>query len=98
MGLPLLVGAGARTLQALRGQITVSLDGLPEPWPGTEEDYQELLAMPAPPVPGPSRRTSTESRQNMVDYYTLWAHQIKTPIAALKLAAARRTTVSAAGR
>ena len=34
-----------RTLRALRGQITVSLDGLPEPWPGMEEEYQALLAI-----------------------------------------------------
>ena len=73
-----------RTLQALRGQITVSLDGLPEPWPGTEEDYQELLAILRRQCRALSAE-SAESRQNMVDYYTLWAHQIKTPIAALKL-------------
>ena len=73
-----------RTLQALRGQITVSLDGLPEPWPGTEEDYQELLAILRRQCRALSAE-SAESRQNMVDYYTLWAHQIKTPIAAMKL-------------
>lgn len=73
-----------RTLRALRGQITVSLDGLPEPWPGMEEEYQALLAILRRQCQALSAE-SAESQQNMVDYYTLWAHQIKTPIAALKL-------------
>ena len=62
----------------------MSLDGLPEPWPGVEEEYQSLLTILRRQC-GALSVENAESQQNMVDYYTLWAHQIKTPIAAMKL-------------
>lgn len=31
------------------------------------------------------RRNTTEKKKDMADYYTMWTHQIKTPIAALRL-------------
>lgn len=49
-----------------------------------EEDYQELLKT----VCASRNRLAAENRnrlQDMTDYYTLWAHQIKTPIAAMHL-------------
>ena len=49
-----------------------------------EEDYQALLTAVA------AQRTRLLARErdkleDMTDYYTLWAHQIKTPIAAASL-------------
>ena len=49
-----------------------------------EEDYQALLTAVA------AHRTrllarSRDKLEDMTDYYTLWAHQIKTPIAAARL-------------
>ena len=73
-----------QTILESERKILTELDGLPEPATLIEEDYQELL-----------RRLYEEkleveskgriSRQELVDYYGLWAHQIKTPIAAARL-------------
>jgi signal transduction histidine kinase len=57
---------------------------LPEPSTALEADYQALLRA----VAADRARLSAETenaRQDMMDYYTLWAHQIKTPIAASQL-------------
>lgn len=68
----------------LKSSITLGFDKLPEPEGIIEEDYRDLLIS--------VYKKSTEiayaaeiSRSNLVDYYTLWAHQIKTPIAAMRL-------------
>ena len=57
---------------------------LPEPEGLLEQDYQELIARLL------EKEKDTQDRlnrryQDMSDYYTMWAHQVKTPIAALKL-------------
>ena len=66
------------------GSITVTLDRLPEPGHLIERDYRELLELlhreRADIVSQADGRLS-----EMVDYYTLWAHQIKTPISAMRL-------------
>lgn len=73
-----------KALRHCRAGITVSLDELPEPSGTIEQEYQELLrrlfADRAELISAEDSR-STE----MMDYYTLWAHQIKTPIAAMDL-------------
>ena len=71
-------------LKNMQKTVTVSLDGLPEPRGAVEEDYQELLRI----LREHAARLKTEgerSRRDAVDYYTLWAHQIKTPISAMRL-------------
>lgn len=71
-------------LRSLQKSVAVSLDGLPEPQGAIEEDYQELLRI----LRGHAARLKTEgerSRRDAVDYYTLWVHQIKTPISAMRL-------------
>lgn len=57
---------------------------LPPPKGLLEEDYQALLQA----VCADRASVAQENRsrlQDMTDYYTLWAHQIKTPIAAMHL-------------
>ncbi len=57
---------------------------LPSPNGLLEEDYQALLQA----VCADRVRLAAENRdrlEDMTDYYTLWAHQIKTPIAAARL-------------
>lgn len=59
-----------------------------EPFPKTidliEQDYQDLLQ--AIQVEKIERISQWDQKiTNLTDYYTLWTHQIKTPIAALKL-------------
>lgn len=73
-----------RCLAALQNEITVTLEHLPRPWNTLEADYQALLrALDA-------QRREQEGRlgsqyRDMMEYYTIWAHQIKTPIAAMRL-------------
>ncbi len=64
--------------------ITLSLQGLPEPKDLLIADYQQHIK----DLFDAYHRLETESdfkRMSMVDYYTLWVHQIKTPISALYL-------------
>ncbi len=60
------------------------LEHLPQPSGILEEDYQALLLT----LEKERRELQDEMEQryrDMVDYYTVWAHQIKTPIAAMRL-------------
>ncbi len=71
-------------LKLLRKTVLVDGENLPEPQSLLESDYQELLKRER------EERMRIEdkeqqARQEMVDYYTMWAHQIKTPIAAMRL-------------
>ena len=73
-----------RELEGLLVQVREKVLPLPPPRGLLEEDYQALCQALA------SERAALalEDRnclQDMTDYYTLWAHQIKTPIAAMRL-------------
>ena len=73
-----------RDIKVQLGRIFAAADGLPEPDSLIEADYQELVRA----VCADSARARSEAdlkMQDMLDYYTLWAHQIKTPIAAMRL-------------
>lgn len=62
----------------------MGLDQLPEPQGKIEEDYQRLASELY--NKGVSNRIAAEnSMHELEDYYTLWAHQIKTPISAMRL-------------
>ena len=57
---------------------------LPEVRDIEAEDYREIVRL----LRGANREARTRSETDMaamVDYYTLWVHQIKTPIAAMRL-------------
>ncbi|MEG1109043.1 MAG: sensor histidine kinase [Oscillospiraceae bacterium] len=72
-----------RLLEILKN-IELGVSDLPEPCGGLEEDYQEILRM----LWAQSlkiRSDAAGAQRDMTDYYTLWAHQIKTPIAAMRL-------------
>lgn len=71
-------------LELLLTEITLTADNLPEPRNAEEEAYQKLIKTLS------AYKQSLEDEMNgrytdMIDYYTLWAHQIKTPIAAMRL-------------
>ncbi|MDF2557968.1 MAG: hypothetical protein K0R71_1796 [Bacillales bacterium] len=71
-------------LRALKNSTSLQLDKLPEPNEIIEKDYYDLLtAINKENVQ--IAYNADVSRSQMVDYYTLWAHQIKTPIAAMHL-------------
>lgn len=71
-------------LKKLADEIIYTIDSLPAPVFGIEEDYCELVKI----LYENMRRAEDEMSEkysDMTDYYTLWAHQIKTPIAAMGL-------------
>lgn len=71
-------------LERQRERICYALDELPQTDFLHEKDYQELLVVLS------DEKAKLEEEKNrrytdLVDYYTVWAHQIKTPIAAMHL-------------
>lgn len=63
----------------------VEPDYLPEADTGIEQDYQNLILLLAEE----QKTLDMENRRryaDMTDYYTMWVHQIKTPIASMHLA------------
>jgi signal transduction histidine kinase len=73
-----------RELRALRDRIAVSLEHLPRPAGALEKDYQELLRV----LFAEKNRLESSgdaTMSDMIEYFTMWVHQIKTPIAALRL-------------
>lgn len=71
-------------LTDMQRHIQISIEQLPEPENLIESDYQQQLKRLF------SFKCETESQfdmkyQDMMDYYTMWAHQIKTPISAMRL-------------
>lgn len=71
-------------LEALATEITVTLEHLPRPRNTLEADYQALLRTLDAQRREQEGRLSSQYR-DMMEYYTIWAHQIKTPIAAMGL-------------
>ena len=62
----------------------LTADMLPDPRSDLEESYQELLTeILHRKMKGEARRDQKLSE--LIEYYTLWVHQIKTPIAAMHL-------------
>lgn len=73
-----------RDLRSLAGQVSLLLNLLPEPRNLEETAYQELLLE----MDGERRKavSAQDARlRESVDYFTMWVHQIKTPIAAMRL-------------
>ena len=71
-------------LHDLQKDITLTIDRLPEPTNQIEKDYIELIkALFEAKQNAEFEKTKTVN--DMTDYYTLWVHQIKTPISALHL-------------
>ncbi len=72
------------TLRKLEDEILFTTDNLPETRDAVYRDYTALVRK----LFEENRRLRSESEHTlteMTDYYTLWAHQIKTPIAAMEL-------------
>lgn len=73
-----------KRLEQLRSELAVSVEHLPIPSGLLETDYQEIIRELFA-----QNRASREEMEahfrDTVEYYTVWAHQIKTPIAAMRL-------------
>lgn len=72
------------TLKRLLDEITLTAENLPPPRTAEEAAYQELIKTLFDFKQALANEMN-EKYADMVDYYTLWAHQIKTPIAAMRL-------------
>ncbi len=72
-------------LRKLQDEILITAEDLPETHNVLYEDYTELVQR----LFEENRALRAEAERaltDMTDYYTLWAHQIKVPIAAMELA------------
>lgn len=71
-------------LAALKGCITEAALYLPSPADISEEEYRNLVVLLCDKIKE-TESSLSEKYTEMTDYYTVWAHQIKTPIAAMRL-------------
>ena len=72
-------------LQELSRRTAATMERLPTPLTATDESYQQLIRQLQREVAGQATDAAVRY-QNTVEYFTVWAHQIKTPIAAMRLA------------
>ena len=73
-----------KTLADMLNGITLSIDKLPIPKDLIERDYQDLIEV----IHRDKMQIVSEgdsSKRDLIDYYTLWVHQIKTPISTISL-------------
>ena len=73
-----------KILLSLMNRITVNIEELPKASDLVEQDYQTLLTLLFEDKTKITSKADV-SKTEMIDYYTLWAHQIKTPISAMRL-------------
>ncbi|MEE1396066.1 MAG: sensor histidine kinase [Acutalibacteraceae bacterium] len=70
--------------EELHRRNTELISALPEPEGIVDSDYQQLISVLKEKIAEITAQTDSRIRDT-VDYYTVWAHQIKTPIAAMRL-------------
>jgi hypothetical protein len=76
---------------ACRAAIRQEFDTLPEPKTLAEADYQAMVAALGEECRELATALQTQ-RQESLDYYTTWAHQIKTPIAVMQMTLSAQDT------
>ncbi len=73
-------------------KMTASLIGvLPEPQGADDEDYQAIIRTLQQEVTD-SNAAASARYQDLVEYYTIWVHQIKTPITSMRLSLEKEDT------
>ncbi len=73
-----------KALRQCKKEISLTTENLPQPENGIEKEYTEIIE----DLFGEKTKVIKESIKkisDLSDYYTVWAHQIKTPIAAARL-------------
>lgn len=73
-----------RQLQHIQSQITLLLNELPSPENLIEQDYQDMLKELEDIRCTEITKWKSERRES-IDFYTTWVHQIKAPIATMRL-------------
>lgn len=74
----------SKTLELLLNNIEVTAEMLPLPDSYIEEKYNELISNILK-TKNEAENINAQKYSDLIDYYSLWAHQIKTPIAAMNL-------------
>lgn len=72
------------TMQKIQSNTEILLDTFPKPHDISEEDDYALIAKLDRQITE-MQNQSNDKYSDIIDYYTIWAHQIKTPIASMKL-------------
>lgn len=72
------------TLQTIRGLTDAIAGTFPKPDGIKDEDYQQIIRFISEEH-GVYHTETNRRYADMIDYYTVWAHQIKTPIASMRL-------------
>lgn len=80
-----------KNLRRISNEVTFSLENLETPWNPLEQEYQNLLQILLEEKNRKENEWQTRE-QDLAEYYTMWVHQIKTPIAALKLLLEEKNT------
>ena len=73
-----------RLLRSLLGDICISVEHLPETAEPIDRDYQALIRQLFA-AKSELQTNSSRKYRELMEYYTLWVHQIKTPISAMDL-------------
>lgn len=73
-----------RQLERIGRSVELLLGELPKPYNLPEEDYQNLLRRLKAVFDENSNLWQNERRESL-DYYTTWVHEIKTPIAVMRM-------------
>ena len=85
LGFAAILAAGVFDyISTLRKHKRLLRQDIPEAISPLEKDYQEIIARLKEEEEF-SRQKANSDYNNMVEYYTVWAHQIKTPIASMRL-------------
>lgn len=71
-------------LQTVKKQITFQIDQLPNPLNFIEQQYQEIIHQLFSQQKEITLMAE-EKQTDLINYFTQWTHQIKTPIAAIRL-------------
>ena len=71
-------------LVRIQNMIDAASECFPEAEGIEDEDYQAIIHL-LRDEQAEIRRKNAKHYEDMVDYYTIWAHQIKTPIASMRL-------------
>lgn len=73
-----------RRMRELPDEITITLENLPKARDMIEKDYERLIIKLFEDRRG-LENAMLQKETDMTEYYTMWVHQIKTPIAAMRL-------------
>lgn len=78
------ITARHKLLQGIQREVSDTLEHLPAPDDILEDDYQKLLHTLLAEKSALEQYNNTRY-ENLLDYYTLWVHQVKTPLSAMQL-------------